>query len=469
MRIPTTLFDFHASSNDPALVERPAEKWPDIFARLPLFVHYPYLLPTSIAAVITGIGAVLTLFLARDGGPREGAIRLPPEKDDVRPPSRESSFAPPMEDEEEPTGMVNKLKRKVSIKLSGYFARRVHEAHDAGSPLATGAGSSPITMPLSRRTSSGNKVRSHSRTSRANGSAYGYGTSYRNRLASTTSFAGRRGSLASTIARRRESIAHGQSGGANTDVSASQADGVGDMNFAQRLLMANELAVNNIADLWVAAAMNVDNEDVFLSDSEAEDHGAEPNEYPFGDDEDEELLMQTPSRPGRLSTARALGSANRQSLSTPNRPSTSGSHPHLGSPRSPPGHSPFANVGGSSSLTRRFSSTFPTIFSHTGVRTPPAAHEPHVHSLVSHEGHAEAEAGASEGLEPIFESRPVTSYAPKQTSEPRVTVADESLETVSEKQPSMLSQLPLAIIMQYGMLALHSTTHDQVFLSYLVS
>jgi hypothetical protein len=33
----------------------------------------------------------------------------------------------------------------------------------------------------------------------------------------------------------------------------------------------------------------------------------------------------------------------------------------------------------------------------------------------------------------------------------------------------MSSQLPVLIIIQYGLLALHSTTHDQVFLSYLVS
>jgi len=36
--------------------------------------------------------------------------------------------------------------------------------------------------------------------------------------------------------------------------------GGGDLNFAQRLLLANENAVTNIADLWVASAMNVDNE-----------------------------------------------------------------------------------------------------------------------------------------------------------------------------------------------------------------
>jgi len=39
----------------------------------------------------------------------------------------------------------------------------------------------------------------------------------------------------------------------------------------------------------------------------------------------------------------------------------------------------------------------------------------------------------------------------------------------AEKQPSLASQLPVLIIVQYGVMALHTTTHDQVFMSYLVS
>ncbi|KAL0957692.1 hypothetical protein HGRIS_001473 [Hohenbuehelia grisea] len=39
----------------------------------------------------------------------------------------------------------------------------------------------------------------------------------------------------------------------------------------------------------------------------------------------------------------------------------------------------------------------------------------------------------------------------------------------AEKASSLREQLQLMVIVQYGVLALHSTTHDQVFLSYLVS
>jgi hypothetical protein len=45
----------------------------------------------------------------------------------------------------------------------------------------------------------------------------------------------------------------------------------------------------------------------------------------------------------------------------------------------------------------------------------------------------------------------------------------DTLPTVEEKQPSLMSQLPIAIILQYGWLALHTTTHDMLFLTYVVS
>ncbi|KZV63332.1 major facilitator superfamily MFS-1 [Peniophora sp. CONT] len=52
------------------LFESPALKWPAVFASSPLLIDYPYLLPTVIAASVTFTGALLSLFLAPDGGPR---------------------------------------------------------------------------------------------------------------------------------------------------------------------------------------------------------------------------------------------------------------------------------------------------------------------------------------------------------------------------------------------------------------
>ena len=63
-----------------------------------------------------------------------------------------------------------------------------------------------------------------------------------------------------------------------------------------------------------------------------------------------------------------------------------------------------------------------------------------------------------EGLQPILESR-----------QPSDGSASSDTETPDEKPPSLFSQLPLLVILQYGLFALHTTTHDQVFMSYLVS
>jgi hypothetical protein len=38
------------------LVESPAKKWPGVFSKISLFVKYPYLLPTLIAAAVTSSG-----------------------------------------------------------------------------------------------------------------------------------------------------------------------------------------------------------------------------------------------------------------------------------------------------------------------------------------------------------------------------------------------------------------------------
>ncbi|KAH9046805.1 hypothetical protein EDB84DRAFT_1673895 [Lactarius hengduanensis] len=51
---------------------------------------------------------------------------------------------------------------------------------------------------------------------------------------------------------------------------------------------------------------------------------------------------------------------------------------------------------------------------------------------------------------------------------PQAQEGADAVPTVEGKQPSVMSQLPLATILQYGWLALHTTTHDMVFLTYVV-
>ncbi|KAJ7211292.1 hypothetical protein GGX14DRAFT_520210 [Mycena pura] len=409
--------------------ERPAVKWPGVFEDT-IFATYPYLLPCSVAACVTLIGSILGCFLAPDGGPREGRIRLI-EKSNAHPaiPEEESRPPTPVFEEDERSSVAGALRKKVTQKFSGYFAKRVPDAPGQTSANAD----APVLQPPVRL----DRTRTFSRTSRANGSAYGYSGGYRNRLASnTTNLSARRPSLSSTLRRRR---------GSNADTHRDST--TGDLNFAQRLLMANENAVTSIADLWVAAAMNVDNDDPFESDSEE----ADEEEREADDALDEpDLLTPTPGR--RTSRTSVAASPNYRSLST--RRASAGTAIRLGSPRRPSGPQSIAIRQPSFSQpvdgtpTSRRLSTVPSIFSHPGVRPPAAVVD--AQQLLLYEAEADA-------LEPILESRRGSYDHPA------------GLEAAVETPPSIMSQLPLLVIIQYGLLALHTTTHDQVFLSYLVT
>ena len=248
---------------------------------------------------------------------------------------------------------------------------------------------------------------------------------------------------------RRESNANTAGG---ESLSGSFATGT-DLNFAQRLLMANENAVTNIADLWVAAAMNVDNEDPFESEDEGQFVPQDDEQAVEGTpaDEIDEADMftsgQTPrhDRFIRGSSASPMirhGPASPQRRDSVNarRPSNAFLVPTAGAePATPP-------VPG-----RRFSNSVAPIFSHTGVRTPPAVLE--AQQLLALADETEATAG-QDALAPIIEGS---------------RLADTDIPDVPPHEPSLMSQLPLMIIFQYGLLALHSTTHDQIFYLYLVS
>ncbi|EED83137.1 predicted protein [Postia placenta Mad-698-R] len=435
--------------------ESPATKWPSIFADVPIFVQYPYLLPCAVASSVTFTGSILSLFLGPDGGPRHGAIQLPPEKDDV---ANEASLPQtPLFEESQRQSLYATLKHGLSGRLSGYFAPRVQDAQESSSsPPQVHDETVPMSSTPSRSSDLG-KGRTLSRTSRANGSAYGYGIR-RSRLASGYSTAPRT-SMALSIRRRRDSNFDG----------AQSSVGTVTGNFAQRLLMANENAVTNIADLWVAAAMNVDNEDPFESDSDfdadAEALDEEGFEAAIGENEEEDVFgpsTATPAmRPNRFSRRESHTSVHSQSK----RPSFSATWraPLLGSPRHPSssGRLSFARQRSSQfspalpgdefpTMHRRLSTTAPSIFSHVGVRTPPAVLE------------------AQQLLQQFDEQGPTDSLAPIMEG-PRAGQDQLAQSETLEKEPTLMSQLPILIIIQYGLLALHCTTHDQVFYLYLVS
>jgi hypothetical protein len=337
--------------------------------------------------------------------------------------------------------------------VSGYFGKHAGAStDDAESP------SVPLAVPQPR-------LRSVSR-SRADGSAYGYGSAYRNRLSSNamgTSY--RRGSVAQSLMRRRGSNAAG-------DARGSFVGETGELNFAQRLVLANENAVTNIADLWVAAAMNVDNEEVVESDDD-EDVAAEAG---LLGEMDEEALADTPG--SVISTPTKNMQASSSTTTTPNRDSR-----RLGKRPSNLGigfqRSRFNTVSSrrpSSSTARQVSvaltaeegtaaarrvSNVPSIFAHSGLRTPPAVldqqYQPFGTPLEDEEP---ATTAGDTTLDPIIESRRTSAILTRPASE---------VDSISEKAPSLMSMLPIMMIAQYGLLALHSTTHDQVFYSYLVS
>ncbi|KAG7094682.1 hypothetical protein E1B28_005502 [Marasmius oreades] len=441
--------------------ERPADKWPMVFEQMPIFKELPYLLPCGLAALVMLTGSLLACFLGPDGGPREGSIRLPAEKFDVPStiPEEESVPPTPVFESTEPQSLTGSIGRRLSQKLSGYFGKAQTPQGAAEYPIVQPA------VPLSSSPRADRRTFSRASTSRFGGSAYGYG-SYRNRIASNATVASRlrRGSLASNAAHRnadsrRESM--------TTDSS--------DLNFAQRLLMANENAVTNIADLWVAAAMNVDNEDPFETDTEVDDD----------DDDSLDLGELIDTNPGTLDTPRPEGTlpivianrprqdsrssaarqsmsgsplATRQSLNIPKRYGTPSS------PRKPSGTGgsrPVAgsysqNVAGTPPALRRYSSNVPAIFSHPGVKTPAAVLDAQQLLLRSEMDVSHVTEG-DDMLAPILESRRASRIEP------------DTDEVVEEKAPTLVSQLPILVILQYGCLALHSTTHDQVFMSYLVT
>jgi len=380
-------------------------------------------------------GAILSLFLGRDGGPREGAIHLPLEKitDTVHStiPEEESIPSSPVPTLPRKASLYEGL-RKASRTFSGVFASRVPD------PVS----SPPVPLPQS---SAGN--RPFPRTSRADGYAYGYGgaggraLSFRSRLGSNMSGASyRRGSYGNL--RHRASNLTSLAG---EGVPRSFADS--ELSFAQRLVLANENAVTNIADLWVAAAINVDNEEVF----EADDTELEgPYDSVFDPDADEptenlpagdgDVAVERGTRVAtRLVPSPSIPDTRRSSRVSPfRRPS---SPRHLAS-QSPQRRRPSLQYGAPGqpfdvvSPPRRFSNAVPGIFAHPGVKTPLA----------------------------VVEAQRLLSGP-----DPTQSLDTEAVTTVEGKQPSISSQLPYAIIFQYGWLALHTTTHDMVFLTYVVS
>lgn len=378
--------------------ESPATKWPGAFGSESVFALYPYLLPCAVAAFITSVGSIMACFLDRDGRPARTVALSEPEKNGEIPspiPEEESLAASPNADDEAfpRTFTGESLSKTLTQKLSGYLSARGQDTVDTTGPKP--GPSVSAALPILRS----NTFSKASRTT-------GYGT-FTNRYGQ--SFGARRGSTTSSVLpssnvrRRRES----------------------DASLAHRMVMANENTVNSIADLWVAAAMNADNEDGDQTDDDMSD--------------DDSIDASRGRRYSRSNTASPF---SRRSISQQNaggtptvRPVPLGASPH-----------PQTRLLRQDSLAPSVDTVsrgMPSIYANTGVESSPAPAAPSM----------------------LFRSDTLMSNTDALT-----TILEARKSQVElEQPPSMWSKLPGMIIVQYGLLALHTTTHDQLFMSYLVT
>ncbi|KAF7325895.1 Major facilitator superfamily MFS-1 [Mycena kentingensis (nom. inval.)] len=444
--------------------EEPALKWPQIFAGT-VFELYPYLLPCGVAGSVTIFGSALGCFLSPDGGPRESRS-TPAEKMSQNRVLQEEEDARTANDSPREQSI-----QRISHKVSGYFtsARIPGEA----TPLRAGPTTTPLAIGRTRTVSNS--------TARQNGPGFGYGS-----VPQHSRFALRRGSVgssASVLRRRPINV--------NRDTTTPQNRD----SLAHRLLAANENVVTSMAELWVQAAMNsdvgLDNDGVFQFEEDwAEDDSAatiqpnssadaiqsitEPNAYE-NTETDSLLLNNSPRglRNQRILNHSVQGSplARPISIRRPSniRPSAFGS-PYRPSPLPLSlvnlGRPSFAQFDAGTPTSRRFSGV-PNIFNNMGISTPPAMLDAAAYGQLQVEAEMPTPvAPPVDTLQPIIESRRLSLHeTPTWHSYPEQVLEDDEEGETEVERP----QIPFLVIVQYGLLALHATTHDQVFLSYVVS
>ncbi|KAJ1309574.1 hypothetical protein OPQ81_006347 [Rhizoctonia solani] len=367
------------------LFESPAKKW-ELFADLPTFIEFPYLLPTLVAASITISGGLLALTLDRDGGPRS---RL--EAQNIE--GVEAAETGACSVEYSPTRCLNE-----GSNLRSNSALEAFPVENYGTiSHVEQAGVNRVGVPFGERT--------WTLSSAVSGNS-GFSTA----------------SLVATARRRAgidEDLGEMYTG---NEISGQQPP------LAERMVMANELTVTSIGDLWVASALTMDmeNDDI----SEFDDQLAL-----YGDSS-----ASTTVRPAPITEHRA------RSVSATRRVAPSGN----GSTLSRDNRLYSLSLSVNNSISRLQLNSYPTIFHNSGLRSPsPGFDVPDTSGVPVGLGNL----ANVDVLQPIFEGKPVGCES-------------QGSESMT---PSMFSQLPLVIIFQYGLLALHSTVHDQVFMSYLVS
>ncbi|KIK67675.1 hypothetical protein GYMLUDRAFT_155496 [Collybiopsis luxurians FD-317 M1] len=383
--------------------ERPAVKWPSVFTKIHLFVQYPYLLPCAIAGSILLIGACLACFLDSDATVPESYEKIE-------------------------VGQVDETTPILGYTPPQYSAGSVRFPDPNAPELGI------VGVPLGGRTQTMSSISTGRR-----------GVPMRRTTTIESAGSGRRGRGRGVSMHRigtTESAATGRRGVSMYRTTTVDSTTTGfrrprpffarDVSLARKFLLANENAVSSMADLWVAAAMNVDDgfdlDDYYDDEDEegvADKMDSVDGENAVGDDSVvPEAFISSDFAAGPSDSTSVIPSPLPRRVAQPLRP-TSWARPgvNLLASQSPSIiNSPQRSNSGAYRPTS-------TIFSNSGIQAPVEA----------------------DNLAPIPESNVATHHP------------------VEEKSMSLASQLPMLVIVQYGMLALHSTTHDQVFLSYLVT
>lgn len=470
------------------LLEHPAENYPAIFGSVQFFKDYPYFLPCSVASFVTFAGACLSLFLGWDGGYRSSAIRLPEGKLELAHQldnTEEESDASVTEDE-------------------GITLTRPLPASSANFSLPQSIKYAPGQEPPPRNPLSLSRSSTRQSTNFTPGSAYGY---------DRRSFLGSRrpinlrasqngmGSIRSghVTAQRRASraISLARSFGGDTQYAPDYDDLEHDqmaptLNFAQRLLLANEDAVFGLHDVWLAAATSQDRDDEF---SQVDDDGPLLDDSVFGDDEsqlDEDGFgyddgaseFGSVNDRGRMYLEQHQRPGSRLQSQSSVRPRDINQNPvrqRLGSRISPRPSISGSNLLPGSYHTSRFgpgmrsvsisSAVRPAIYNNTGLSTPPSNPSPFMsaHQQALRDRSSDEQTPLSNNVTPASKANNLA-VIPEGSRRPSTNVASDP---VSKPQPaetnSVFGQLPLAIIGQYAIIALHGTTCDQLFMSFLVT
>lgn len=306
-------------------------------------------------------------------------------------------------------------------------------AHRTSSIMTEQAGPSTSTSQPPDRVAILREAESRERMSRASrgslSSAYGYGG----------------------IRSRHQSIAARRLSDAPVRPGASEE--TEHLTLGERILMANEENNFNLNDIWVSAAIAQET-DVFEDDDE------DSEEY---DEVNETSSLNAPLYSRTRSMSPGPGEQSNYPFAFSERPSRAGQQSLRGDS--------FSRAQGArhSSPHRRPSAVsghLPAIFANTGLNTPPA-----IAAAYEYDPIARLERPLSPldtRMDPIHEhipppADPQSTHLVDQNTYPALN-PDEKIAL-----PAGWRALPMLIILQYGLLALHDTVHGQVFLSFLVS